>query len=105
MNGNTTLKNYFSFKVEKWRIMKEVIGNSKLFHSTLPRKVFINKNVIFDEERMTNAFNNFFINIGPKLADDIPTVTRSFENYVQKTNETIKNEPITINELKDVFFP
>ena len=99
MNGNTTLKNYFSFKVEKWRIMKEVIGNSRLFHSTLPRKVFINKNVIFDEERMTNAFN------GPKLADDIPTVTRSFENYVQKTNETIKNEPITINELKDVFFP
>ena len=88
-----------------WRIMKEVTGKSKLFHSTLPRKVFINKNVIFDEKRMTNAFNNFFINIGPKLADDIPTVTRSFENNVQKTNETIKNEPITINELKDVFFP
>ena len=50
-----------------------------------------------------NAFNNFFINIGPKLADGIPTTTRSFKNYVQNTNETIKDEPITINELKEAF--
>ena len=40
-----------------------------------------------------------------KLADDIPTVTRSFESCVQKTNERIKDEPITIYEPKDVFFP
>ena len=50
-----------------------------------------------------NAFNNFFINIGPKLADGIPTTTRSFKSYVQNTNETIKDEPITINELKEAF--
>ena len=29
-----------------WRIMKEVIGKYKLIHSTLPRKIVINKNVI-----------------------------------------------------------
>ena len=40
-----------------------------------------------------------------KLEEDIPTATRSFESYVQETNETTKNEPITINELKDAFFP
>ena len=86
-----------------WRIMKEVIGKSKLIHSTLPRKIIINKNVIFEEKHIANAFNNFFINIGPKLADDIPTATRSFESYVQNTNET-NEEPITINELNP-FFP
>ena len=84
--------------------MKEVIGKSKLIHSTLPRKFVINKNVIFEDKHIANAFNNFFINIGSKLADDIPTTTRSFESYVQNTNETIKEEPITINELKDTFF-
>ena len=31
--------------------------------------------------------------------------TRSFESYVQNTNETIKEEPITINELKHALFP
>ena len=30
------------------------------------------------------AHSTFFINIGPKLADDIPTAARSFERYVQK---------------------
>ena len=86
-----------------WRIMKEVIGKSKLIHSTLPRKIIINKNVIFEEKRIANAFNSFFINIVPKLADDIPTATRSFESYVQKTTEIIKNEPNTINEIKDAY--
>ena len=75
--------------------MKEVIGKSKLTHSTLPRKIFINKNVIFEEKHIANAFNNVLINIGPKLADDIP----------RGTNETLKEEPITINELKNAFFP
>ena len=87
-----------------WRIMKEVIAKSKLIHSILPCKIIINKNVIFEEKHIANAFNNFFINIGPKLADDIPTATRSFENYVQNINETIKEEPITIKELKGAFF-
>ena len=85
--------------------MKEVIGKSKLIHSILPRKIVINKNVIFDEKHIGHAFNNVFINITPKLADDVPTATRSFESYVQNTNETIKEERITINELKDAFFP
>ena len=67
-----------------WRIMKEVIGKSKLIHSNLLRKIVINKNVVFEEKRIASAFNNFFINIGPKLADDIPTAARSFERYVQK---------------------
>ena len=140
-----------------WRIMNNVIGKSKLIHLTWPRKIIFNKNVIFDEKRIGNSFNNFFINIGPKLADDIPTATKSrrcsvkkvfpkgtsglklylkrnfdagvflwilrnfeehlflqntaggcfwisFESYVQKTNETIKDEPITNNERKDVYF-
>ena len=65
----------------------------------------VNKNVIFEEKHIANAFNNSFITMRPKLADDIPMATRSFESYVQNTNETIKEEPITINELKDTFFP
>ena len=42
-----------------WRIMNEIIGKSKLIHSTLPRKIIINKNVIFEKKYIANAFNNF----------------------------------------------
>ena len=37
-----------------WRIMKEVIGKSKFIHSTLPRKIVINKNDIFEEKQFEN---------------------------------------------------
>ena len=48
--------------------MKEVMGNSKLIQSTLPHKIVINKNVIPDEKRIANTFNNFFINIDLKIS-------------------------------------
>ena len=64
----------------------------------------VNKDVIFEEKHIANAFKKFFNTIRPKLADDIPSATRSFKSYVQSTNETIKEEPITINKLKDVLF-
>ena len=60
--------------------MKEKIGKSKLIHSTIPRKIVINKSVIFEEKQNENAINNFFVNIGPKVPDDTPMVTKSFEN-------------------------
>ena len=53
--------------------MKDMIRKSQLIHSTLQHKFVINKNVTFEENQIADTFNNFFINIGPKLADDIPT--------------------------------
>ena len=67
-----------SWSKKTWQIIKEVIGKSKLIHSTLLRKTVINKDVILEEQQIANAFNNFVINIGPKLADDMPKATRSF---------------------------
>ena len=75
--------------------MREVIWKSKFIHSTLLRKL---SNA---EKRIANAFNNFSINIGPNLADYISMATRSFDSYLQKTNEILKDGSITINELKD----
>ena len=54
------------------------------------------------EKGIVSPFNNFFINIYPKLADDIPTAVKSLESYFQKTNEKRKDKP-TIKELKDCF--
>ena len=99
-------KCYYNFKLtpKKRELWKKWSENLNLIHSTLPHKIVIDKNVIFEEKQIAYACNNFYINISPNLADDIPTATRSFESYVQKTNEAIKDETMTINELKDAFF-
>ena len=86
--------------IKGWRIMKEMIRKCKLFQSILLRKM-----LSLSKSELQTHSTIFFINIGPKLVDDIPTATRSFESYVRKANETINDELITINELKDAFFP
>ena len=86
--------------IKGWRIMKEMIRKCKLFQSILLRKM-----LSLSKSELQTHSTIFFINIGPKLVDDILTATRSFESYVRKANETINDELITINELKDAFFP
>ena len=84
--------------------MKEVSRNSEVIRSNLTRKIVINTNVISVEKWIMSPLNNFFINICPKLADDITTAVRYLESYVKKTNEKMKDKPITIKELIDPFF-
>ena len=52
-----------------------------------------------------NEFNKSFTNIGPDLAGKTPTASRTFERFLNKIDTTIPADPITINELKEAFFP
>ena len=51
-----------------------MIGKPKVIHSTLLRKIVINKSDIFEEKQIAKKCNNLFINIGPNMADDIFTI-------------------------------
>ena len=84
--------------------MKQVIGKTNKSGSRLPTKLVINKNEVTSETGMSNQFNKFFTNIGPKLAGKIPTASRKFESFLNKIDTTMPVDPITINELKETFF-
>ena len=88
-----------------WRIMKEVIGNARKRQLLLPSKIIVNNIEINEDKRsITNEFDNFFIDIGPELAKEIPRPARSFESYVPKSNSTMPTGPISVNELKNASF-
>ena len=53
---------------------------------------------------MANEFNNFFTDIGLKLAKKIPESSQSFESYMKEVNSEMEDKPLSINELKDGFF-
>ena len=55
-----------------WHIMKELIGKVKIKKSSVPFKIVINKTEILGETNIPNEFNNFFTDIGLKLAKKIP---------------------------------
>ena len=47
--------------------MKSVLGNKRKSHQTNKRFI-INTNIIKNELRIANEFNNYFVSIGPTLA-------------------------------------
>ena len=50
--------------------MKQVIN--KLKCSKLSSELFHNGSILNDKKFIANAFNAYFVNIGPKLASKIP---------------------------------
>ena len=84
--------------------MKEVIGKTNKSGSHLPTILVINKNDVTSEIGLANDFNKFFTNIGSELAKKIPTASRTFESFLNKIDTTMPVDPVTINELKEIFF-
>ena len=68
-----------------WMIIKQVINQSK---STKSAGEFIyNDKTTNDRSITANAFNNFFVNIGPTLASKIPVMGDQFKSYMPATND------------------
>ena len=55
-----------------WWIMKELVDKAKINKFSLPSKIVTDKTEILREKNTANEFNNFFTNIGLKLAKKIP---------------------------------
>ena len=84
--------------------MKDIIGKSKTKSKNIPRKLIINKMDVYNKHKTANAFNDFFENIGQKVASQIPKSPKIFERYINKVNVIMDSKPLSMNQLKDAFF-
>ena len=87
-----------------WQVIKEAIGKEKYKQQNLPKKILVDKISITETESIAESFNKYFTQIGPKLAKDIGTSTKSFNEYIKKHDTTQPEKVISVNELKDAFF-
>ena len=81
----------------------EVISRTNKSGSSLPTKFVINKNNVTSKIGLANQCNKFFTNIGPDLARNMLTASRTFESILNNIDITMPADPITINELKKAF--
>ena len=65
-----------------WDIIKEVIGKTKLKSNILPRRLITDGIEKYDKKTIANKFNNYFVDVGPNLASNIPTSSKHFETYL-----------------------
>ena len=83
-------KIYYSNKLLKctgdvkktWNVMKDIIGKSKTKSTNLSCKLTINKVDLYNKPKTADAFNDFFTNIGQKLASKILKSSKTFETYI-----------------------
>ena len=78
--------------------MKSIINRNKV--PIYQTKFKYNGSEISDRNDISNKFNDFFINIGPTLANAIPHTSKSPLNYLgASVSETIFLSPVTENEI------
>ncbi|XP_065650331.1 uncharacterized protein LOC136078485 [Hydra vulgaris] len=106
----TAKSNYYKKQLEKcqlssrktWQVLNEIIGKPKI-NESFPKILHIKNKTIDNENNIANEFNNFFVNIGPKLAAKIPNVNKSFKEYLQCNKNQFKNENLTFKEYETAF--
>ena len=58
---------------------------------------------IFNEKEIAEAFNSYFVNIGPNLAASIPESKTSFQNYILYDGPCLSTINLTDFELENAF--
>ena len=105
-------KQYFTEKLNEnrnnlkqtWNILNSVLGRNR---PTKPHTSFtINGSEISDPTSIADGFNDFFVNIGPNLADKIPNTNANYGEFLKNIPSPIGSlffSPTNDEEIADVF--
>ena len=88
-----------------WDVIKEAIGKTRYNNQKVyPEIVLLGKGNITNSKSIAENFNNFFTEIGLKLASEIKKAAKTFDIYLKKVNILQPEYPLSINELKKHSF-
>ena len=97
------LNTYKNDMKRTWVTMKEIIGSKRSSGASFPKWLVVNNFEIFDQMTIAENFNNFFSEIGPKLASKIPDSIISFEHFLQGNYQILEEKPVTDDELNEAI--
>ena len=87
---------------KQWAVIKQVLN--KIKPDGLPNKFNIDNNVISDKYKISEAFNNFFVNIGPNLAKNISNNTDDPISFMSpQTPGSMFINPVNVTELSEII--
>ena len=87
---------------KQWRVINEVINKKK--YSGISDKFIINNKRISDKTIIANTFNNFFVNLGPNLAKNIPLIDTDPTKFItHEISQSLFLLPVSENELNNVI--
>ena len=98
------LKQYENNIKNTWKIMKVIIGKSKVYNDNFPKILNIDKKETTDKKTIAEEFNSYFMNVGPKLATKISPSNTNFESYLPNITTSFLEKPLKEKEFNDTFF-
>ena len=97
------LENYQNDIKKSWDVIKEIIVGAKSTKGSFPRRMIIDGQEIFDQGKIANCFNKFFVDIGPKLASMIPESQTKFDQYLNPHQTLMGEANLTDDEIKEAL--
>ena len=86
-----------------WKAINSIVSIKKTKRNTLT-SIKVNDQIISDPYNMANKFNDFFRNIGPNLAKQIPKSNISFRNFLKNPiQDTFIADPCTPDEISSMI--
>ena len=87
-----------------WRNINEKLNKTKKSHN-FPETFLKNGTAVNGSKNIANAFNNYFVNVGPNLANNIKNINAtSAESYLNKQNiNSIFLRPTGQNEILKII--
>ena len=85
---------------ETWKIINDLLNKKRVRRLSYPTEFKSNGSTISDNKAIAEYFNNFFVNVGPTLAKNIPTCSNNFESFLSnRVDESIFLNPVTDEEI------
>jgi hypothetical protein len=69
---------------ETWKGIKQLITLKKVNYNSFPTLIKVGNERITDVAAIASEFNEYFTNIGTKLAESIPVVNSSYKKFLRK---------------------
>ncbi|XP_065662632.1 uncharacterized protein LOC136085269 [Hydra vulgaris] len=86
-----------------WNVINQIIGKKRCSNNNLPQKLIIDGEMISNQETIVEKLNDYFLEVGPNLADKIPKNTTNFKSYIKLTNISMKEVSLNITEVRNAF--
>ena len=96
-------KHKFDMK-NTWKEINHILARSRNESKTID-KIVVNGRKITDQQEIANEFNNFFVNIGPKLASCIDTENKKpFSSYLHRTvSSNFHFSTVTVEDITKIL--
>ena len=81
-----------------WQILKEIIN--KNIKSSISSRFMVNNQIVINKQTIADGFNSFYVNVGPTLAKNIPTVNKSPCSFIKRSyNHLMHVDTVTSEEI------